>query len=160
MTRINLVDPVELTDQHLIAEYREIRLLCANLQRTLKSKHGFQYEKVPSQYTLNKGHVYFFFTKGLYLHKRYESLKQEMRDRNFNPVNDFPVDVWPEHLYNDWQPNSNDLSVVRDRIDIRISTKPFWYRYRGESLNESRFQERLPDRAVSVYRRTRQFLTE
>jgi len=160
MTRINIVDPVELTDQHLIAEYREIRLLCANLQRTIKSKHGFQITKVPPHYTLNKGHVYFFFTKGLYLHKRYNFLKQEMYRRGFNPLNDFPVDVWPEYLYNDWQPSNDDLNVVRDRIDVRISTKPHWYRYKGVPLNESRFQENLPDQVISVYHRTRQFLIQ
>jgi hypothetical protein len=49
LTRINLINPHELMDQHLIAEYREIRLLCANLVRTLKSKHGFRPEKVPNK---------------------------------------------------------------------------------------------------------------
>ena len=85
MTRINLVDPSELMDQHLIAEYREIRLLCANLKRTLNSKHGFQPKKVPSKFTLNSGHVYFFYNKGAYIHKRYEQLKEEMRNRKFDP---------------------------------------------------------------------------
>lgn len=134
MTRINLVDPTELMDQHLIAEYREIRLLCANLTRTLNSKHGFRPTKVPPQFTLNTGHVYFFYNKGRYLHRRFDSLKQEMVARGFEPQNDFPVDVWPAHLYNDWQPSPRDLDVVRERITIRIAAKPTWYRYRGQRL--------------------------
>ena len=38
MTRINLVPPSELTDQHLIAEYREIFMVAGSLRRTLLSK--------------------------------------------------------------------------------------------------------------------------
>ena len=135
MTRINLVDPSELMDQHLIAEYREIRLLCANLRRTLNSKSGFVPSKVPSRFTLNSGHVYFFYNKGQYLHNRYESIKEEMRKRGFNPTNEFPVDVWPEHLYNDWMPSEADKDIVRERIQLRISQKPNWYRYYGKTVD-------------------------
>ena len=38
MTRINIVPVDELMDQHLIAEYREITMVPAALNRTLKSK--------------------------------------------------------------------------------------------------------------------------
>ena len=41
MTRINIVEPSELTDQHLIAEYREIFMIAGSLKRTLKSKIGY-----------------------------------------------------------------------------------------------------------------------
>ena len=63
MTRINLINPEELTDQHLIAEYREIFMVGGSLKRTLKSKNGYQESRVPKQYTLNKGHVYFLHLK-------------------------------------------------------------------------------------------------
>ena len=134
MTRINLVEPSELTDQHLIAEYREIRLLCANLQRTLKSKSGFREEKVPEQFTLNRGHVYFFYNKGRYIHERYESLKEEMLDRGFQPQHLFPREKWPDALYNDWTASEHDKDIVRERIALRISERPNWYRYRGQVL--------------------------
>ena len=61
MTRINLVEPSELTDQHLIAEYREITMVPGSLKRTLVSKSGYQEKKVPKKFTLNGGHVYFFY---------------------------------------------------------------------------------------------------
>jgi deoxyribonuclease (pyrimidine dimer) len=131
MTRINLVDPSELMDQHLLAEYREIRLLCANLQRTLNSKSGFQEKKVPKQFTLNCGHVYFFYNKGRYIHERYEAIRDEMRKRGISADLDFPVEKWPKHLYNDWQPNEDDKNIVRERIALRISQRPNWYRYYG-----------------------------
>ncbi len=37
MTRINLVQPDELSNQHLVAEYREIFMVGSALQRSLKS---------------------------------------------------------------------------------------------------------------------------
>ena len=132
MTRINLVDPAELMDQHLIAEYREIRLLCANLTRTLNSKRGFRQEAVPDEFTLNSGHVYFFYDKGRYIHKRYEQLKAEMRERGFVPQHEFPLEIWPTELYNDWEPSERDKDIVRERIAQRISERPGWYRYGGE----------------------------
>ena len=64
MTRINIVEPSELTDQHLIAEYREITMVPGSLKRTLVSKIGYQEKRVPKKFTLNGGHVYFFYNKG------------------------------------------------------------------------------------------------
>jgi deoxyribonuclease (pyrimidine dimer) len=134
MTRINIINPTELTDQHLIAEYREIRLLCANLQRTLNSKVGFKENKVPNQFTLNRGHVYFFYNKGEYIHKRYDELREEMINRGFDPQHPFPREKWPDELYHDWIPTERDKDIVRERISLRISERPNWYRYRGKIL--------------------------
>lgn len=136
MTRINIVEPSELTDQHLIAEYREIRLLCSNLTRTLNSKRGFQQSKVPERFTLNSGHVYFFYDKGLYLHRRYDALRQEMINRGFDPQHQFPIEKWPDFLYNDWEPTEEDKDIVRERIRERISQRPGWYRYYGKRIDE------------------------
>ena len=132
MTRINLVDPSELTDQHLLAEYREIRLLSSNLQRTLNSKKGFQEKKVPQRFTLNSGHCYFFYNKGKYIHKRYIALQQELKRRKFEANLEFPLEKWPQELYNDWVPTERDKNIVRERIELRISQRPNWYRYYGE----------------------------
>lgn len=131
MTRINLVEPSELMDQHILAEYREIRLLCSNLQRTLRSKHGFQEKKVPAEFTLNSGHVYFFYNKGEYIHKRYEALRQELMKRGISADLEFPIHKWPRHLYNNWTPSERDKDIVRERIALRISQRPNWYRYYG-----------------------------
>ena len=83
MTRINLIEPNELTDQHLIAEYREITMVPAALKRTLNSKIGLRKDKISKKYTLNTGHVYFFYDKGLYLNKRYDEIIAEMKQRGF-----------------------------------------------------------------------------
>ena len=131
MTRINIVNPAELTDQHLIAEYREIFMIAGSLKRTLESKLGYRENKVPKRYTLNKGHVYFFYNKGKYLHLRYESLILEMKLRGFNPDSNriFPKKIFIDNnLYNNWEPNLNDYIIIRQRIKEKINKRPLWYK--------------------------------
>ena len=101
MTRINIIPVSDLMDQHLIAEYREITMVPAALKRTLKSKSGFSKKKIPAKFTLNTGHVYFFYNKGLYLDKRYNELVEEMMLRGFNPDSKrkFPKDVFHVELF-------------------------------------------------------------
>ena len=131
MTRINLVLPTELTDQHLIAEYREIFMVAGSLRRTLLSKNGYNESKVPKKYTLNKGHVYFFYNKGKYLHKRYLDLISEMKSRGFAPMETrmFPDKIFINNdLYNDWVPDNDNFLLIRKRINQKIQMKPNWYR--------------------------------
>ena len=131
MTRINIIDPSELYDQHLIAEYREIFMVAGSLKRTLVSKAGYREEKVFKRYTLNKGHVYFFYNKGLYLHKRYDAIISEMKERGFKPDSDrkFPDNIFRDNgLYHDWKPNKEDYKVIRKRIKEKIALRPGWYR--------------------------------
>jgi len=131
VTRINIIEPSELTDQHLIAEYREITMVPGSLKRTLVSKSGYQEKKVPNKFTLNSGHVYFFYNKGKYLDNRYKELITEMKNRGFNPDSNrlFPVDIFKNNgLYNDWMPTIEDQKIIRHRIKERISAKPDWYR--------------------------------
>jgi deoxyribonuclease (pyrimidine dimer) len=134
MTRINLVDPSELTDQHLIAEYRESRLLVANMRRIF-ALSGPDKKKIPASFTLNKGHVLFFKDKGMYIHKRYQQLIGEMLNRGFEPqFLTLDTSVWPSGFFNDWTPTERDKDIVRERIALRISQRPGWYRQRGQLL--------------------------
>jgi deoxyribonuclease (pyrimidine dimer) len=121
-----------LTDQHLVAEYREIFMVGSSLQRSLNSKN---WEKtlanIPKKYTLNKGHVTFFYDKGKYLCKRYDSLIEEMKNRGMNPDSErkFKIEQWPNELFNDWTPEEDDYKVIRARIKEKIEMKPDWYRF-------------------------------
>jgi deoxyribonuclease (pyrimidine dimer) len=64
MTRINLVPPEELSDQHLVAEYREIFMVGSSLQRSLKSPN-WKKQKIQSLKIshLTKVTLSFFMTK-------------------------------------------------------------------------------------------------
>ena len=130
MTRINIIPVTELADQHLIAEYREITMVPAALKRTLRSKVGLRKEKISKRYTLNTGHVYFFYDKGLYLNNRYQEIIMEMKLRGFNPDPNrkFPKHIFPKHLYNDWMPSLEEQKIIRRRIEEKIAMKPDWYR--------------------------------
>ena len=131
MTRINIIEPSELTDQHLIAEYREITMVPGSLNRTLNSKVGYREDRVPKRFTLNSGHVYFFYNKGKYLHNRYTRLINEMKRRGFSPDSNrvFPYKIFKDNgLYNDWLPTIEDYKIIRERIQQKIDMKPDWYR--------------------------------
>lgn len=147
MTRINTIDVALLTDQHLMAEYRELPMVHASLRRTKESKRvlakGFKAVVIPSSYTLNRGHVTFFYDKGLWLYDRYQSLVDELRKRGYN-VNpsERKVDwsVFDGHnLYNDWKPDECAHHVNLERIMYRINEKRDWYRYRGKPVTDMYF---------------------
>lgn len=142
MTRINLVKPRELTDQHLVAEYREIVMVPAALRRSLRNKYGFD-TTLPTTYVLGTGHVRFFYDKGLYLFQRYQSLVKEMRFRGMNPdpTRRFPLHAFPSGYRNNYIPDDNALLLIRTRIMSRIAQKPYWYRYFGKTLIESTFYD-------------------
>ena len=55
MTRINIIPPAELCDQHLLAEHRELTRI-----PNLVVKGKFSLEGQPSDYKLGTGHVKFF----------------------------------------------------------------------------------------------------
>ena len=131
MTRINIISVSKLYDQHLIAEYREITMVPAALKRTLNSKEGLIYSKIPINYTLNKGHVYFFYNKGKYLFERYQQIISEMKKRGFNPdkKREFPKDIFIDNnLYKDWKPTLEDFKIIEKRIESKIKKRPNWYR--------------------------------
>lgn len=141
MTRINLIDPALLTDQHLRAEWKEILQLCGSLRKSIASKNGLQYERIPKEFTLNTGHVYFFYDKGLYLYKRFEQIKLEMINRGWVADKIFPLNEWPQSSINDWKPTEKDYKIIKERILLRISQKPDWYKYKGEKINFSKIKE-------------------
>jgi len=135
MTRINCIPVQELTDQHLIAEYRELPMVGAALNRSRKSKNGVKYIK-SNDYILNAGHVTFFYNKGKYLERRYSELITEMSKRGFNANLERSNNLhhFDYNEMNEWYPNYKDMQINRDRIDIRIAAKPEWYRFYGKPI--------------------------
>lgn len=57
MTRINLIAPAELCDQHLLAEHRELTRI-----PNAVAKRKFSLLGQPEDYKLGTGHVRFFLT--------------------------------------------------------------------------------------------------
>ena len=91
MTRINLVPPAELCDQHLLAEHRELTRI-----PNAVAKGKFHLKGQPTEYKLGEGHVRFFFNKLAFLKKRYDALHAECKARGFNVQY-----IWNEMLPDD-----------------------------------------------------------
>lgn len=140
MTRINIIDPSLLTDQALFAEYREIKMVPRALARSLKTQSiGTILGKIPKQFTLNSGHVLFFYTRLKYLDKRYYQLVEELKKRNYRDNQDWePFSNYTENLpdifFGDYLPNDNAYAIIKERLIQKIMMKPSWYRYYGQPI--------------------------
>ena len=139
MTRINVVDPRELSTKHLVAEYREIMRLPGNLATSLSRKgKKFDLKEIPEVYTLGTGHVKHFYNKMLYLQKRFESLVKEMCNRGYNPkYTDSNIFSQCSPLfYNDYTPTPLDIELNRKRIQERTKIgRGFIWKY-SETINK------------------------
>jgi deoxyribonuclease (pyrimidine dimer) len=134
MTRINLVDPRELANAHVFAEWREIKMIPKALARSLRTQSpDVVLKKIPMNFTLNKGHVTFFYDKGAYLRRRYELLTAELERRGYkyNKEAKFDPDgVMNQDIWNgDYEPTPEAYCVIRERIAEKIALKPEWYKF-------------------------------
>lgn len=136
MTRINLIDPELLCDQHLMAEIKEINQLSGSFRKSAGSSKGIDQSKISKFFTLNTGHVYFFYNKGLYLERRFAILKKEAIRRGYSIKAEFNNEwVGYNHLYNDWTPSLHDIRIITQRLIEKIRMKPDWYTLNGLHIN-------------------------
>lgn len=148
MTRINLIDPSHLTDQHLFAEYREITRLFA-LVKNASDKHPAQHiiAKIPPTYRLGAGHVVFFYDKLAFIERRYVALRDELVKRHVNitpkdTITDFRH-VIDERFYQDYTPDNTALALSISRLIEKIQAKPNWYRWYGKVIDDEAYQKLL-----------------
>lgn len=120
MTRINCgIPPIELNNQHLIAEAREIKRI-----PNCVGKGRFDLKGQPSEFKLGTGHVKFFYTRLGYLKKRYDELYLECLRRGFDVQ--YYGSAWdniPLSLMGDYEPTQRDIEIVRERIFQRINER-------------------------------------
>jgi deoxyribonuclease (pyrimidine dimer) len=142
MTRLNLVDPKVLTDQHLFAEWREIKMVPKALARSLAARGQEKVlASIPSTYRLGKGHVSFFYNKFRYLEKRYDELTAALLDRKIHDFN-LTSQLDPDRVYmlldskwkNDYEPDWQAFAAINQRIRNRIRAKPSFYKYYGQPI--------------------------
>ena len=126
MTRINVIPVCELSDQHLIAEYRE-------LPRTLKQ--DINVCDAPDEYVLGTGHMKWACRHWEYTYNRFIDLCNEMKYRGFN-VNYDPNTLklyLIKFLNNDGKyfVSNADMALNRARIREKYYQKPQFYRWTG-----------------------------
>ena len=122
MTRINVgIPPAELVNQHLIAEHREIKRIPNCI-----AKGKYNMDGIPEKFKLGTGHVKFFYNKLLYLKNRYIRLYYECIKRGFNVQ--YYVSAWdnvPQELMNDYTVKANDIRIIKERINEKMSKKTY-----------------------------------
>lgn len=131
MARINSnIDPKQLHRLHLIAEYREITMVPAALRRSLRTKDiGVILRSIPRKFTLNSGHVKFFYDKMVFLQGRFDTLVKEMEFRGYTTdiSRKEAFNGLPHEFYNNWESSRDDDAIVLDRIRLRKEQKPHLY---------------------------------
>lgn len=138
MTRINsAINVKNLTDEHLLAEHREIKRLYSYLQ---KAKSSGSIAKIPKTFCLGTGHVTFFLDKFAFTLKRYKELYNECIKRNFK-VEDYSCN-WKdiERMYfNDYEPTILEKQQLIERITERIyGSKKENFHYYGKIITSSK----------------------
>ena len=124
MTRINVVPVWELSDQHLLAEYRE-------LPRVIKQK--IDTSDAPRLYKLGAGHVKWARLHAWFCYCRYWQLYEELIYRGFNIKNN------PHELYDAYEQvilnglyypvDDKDLAINRERLIEKYLMRPQWYKW-------------------------------
>lgn len=148
MTRVNVIEPSLLTDQHLFAEYREITRIFA-LVKNAQDKHGIQktLQKIPPSFVMGTGHVLFFYDKLDFIEKRYHKLKDCVLQRGFDitlkdSIIDFRTQIAPI-FYQDYMPNCVDIEKNCTRLIEKIRQRPNWYRLHGDVIDDNAYIARL-----------------
>lgn len=133
MVRINLINPKNLADQHLIAEYNEILMLLGHVDKFPVIRDQ------PKEYCLGKGHITFFKDKIKYLKERHELIKKEMKRRGFKTSKTINLNKYPKEYKKDWKLRPKDKEIIKKRIIEKINLKPDYYRYKGKKKPKKYF---------------------
>ena len=123
MTRINVIPPHRLLDEHLRAEYRELPRV-SNLARALPKGSA------PSRYVLGAGPCKFFYDKTGYLSRRKGEIIVEAQRRGFAiQFTQAPRPI--PGLDNDWIPDAAAVQTNVAHRKERFWARPHLYRFWG-----------------------------
>jgi len=141
MTRINLVEPHQLTDKHLMAEYRELpRIFTAVLKLQAHRKTPADVT-IPDHYVLGTDHMKFFYNKIVWLRRRYVLLQKELTSRGFNLDENLfhKICIGVAHIDNNW---CNDYTPRPE--DIYLNMVRLCKRSNIPSVAEELYQKETP----------------
>lgn len=129
MTRVNLVPPSTLCDQHLLGEYHEI---CRIPQGVITGRLKVSYPDRPEFYTRGPGHMKFFTNKCQFIHERFLLVVSECLKRGFVVTGRFPdtTKLYELGCYWTWQPSPYEIGVSKDWLQSKMPPDPRWYRKR------------------------------
>lgn len=123
--RINIIPVQELADQHLRAEYNEIKFSADYYRRSKGTKLGIDKSRISEKYTLSTGHAYMWYDKFSYILNRLDELCLEMASRGYS-VNYPKMDtagIDEEWNYGNYIPTKEAQKINVERIYQRIEMK-------------------------------------
>lgn len=126
MTRINTIEPSDLTNEWLLSEHREL-LRIPN--KIISGKTKLSKDRIPSSFRMGTGHELFFLDKLQWLHKRHDALTDECIKRgiNLNLSHRFDYAELPMaaklYFYNDWTPSQADHGILIERLCERFDLR-------------------------------------
>lgn len=131
MTRINLIDVELLSDQHLIAEYRELPRIYGDVRELLSKGKSVRDVKFPSSFVLGRGHMTFFYDKLEFLVKRQKRIIDECLTRGTKIQFTEPMDISdiPVEWCNDYTPRNDEVRLSNSRLIERIGKNPSFYKW-------------------------------
>ena len=132
--RINAGIPVKnLSDEHLRAEEAEIAMMPGFYNRVWKGK-----SVIPSQFTLNKGHISFFMNKKTWTLRRYKELHEECLKRGFDGIKDKSDrwSAWNPGVDIDYVPTSRDNQIIKERIITKINNSTGQFHYYRKKIEK------------------------
>lgn len=136
MTRINsAILPNNLTDQHLIAELRELPRIFTAVKKRIEG--GISLDDIPKEFTLGTGHMKFFYNKCGFLADRHVLLRIEFMKRykhqyDFDP-NKSSV---PDSVFKDYKPTESEKQLLIERISTRLSESKQIPLYYGKKITK------------------------
>lgn len=134
--RINVISTVYLTDQHLVAEYREMKMITYYYVKSAATKTGIDKSKISERYVLSQGHAYMWYDKFGYIEKRFQAICDEMRYRGFKCDYDkLDYTGIPKSAFGNFVPTQADVKVNLDRVLIRLAKQPGWYKFLGHRVS-------------------------
>lgn len=131
MTRINsAIKPSILTDQHLIAELRELPRIFTLVQKRKQS--GISIDDVPKYFTLGTGHVKFFYDKLSFLQKRHKDLRDEY---NLRYSKEWQYIIDGEYT-GEYTPTEKERELLINRISERLLNSKQQPRFVSKSITQ------------------------
>jgi deoxyribonuclease (pyrimidine dimer) len=118
------IRPEQLSDEHLFAEQRELKMLPSLYKRIGDgSRH-----KSPDKFTLGKGHILFFIYKPNYTHNRYNLVFDECIRRGYNITNESWrwTDAYGDQFLGkpDYEETGVEKYILIDRITSKVMSSP------------------------------------
>lgn len=137
MTRINTIDPSLLTNEHLIAELRELPRIPNSIA---EGKAKVDLKAIPETYRLGQGHVKFFYNKLAWLQARHTALRAEYFNRTGKEFSILIDWAWLDNtllkvaLFNDWTPSITDHSANITRLKERLELRKRAYHFEDKKI--------------------------